>query len=113
MITIKSKTGCFDASLLSSCILSESNAKLVVGMVTEADLDSWKPSDFKAHIDHVIKNFGIDRVMFGSDWPVCKLANANLPDVYNLLNGLLKDLSKEDKRKIFVANGQKFYNLSL
>ena len=85
----------------------------MTGMVTEADLENWKPSDFKAHVDHVIKQFGIDRVMFGSDWPVCKLANANLPDVYKLLNDLLKDLSDADKRKVFVENARKFYNLSL
>ena len=85
----------------------------MTGMVTEADLENWKPSDFKANVDHVIKQFGIDRVMFGSDWPVCKLANANLPDVYKLLNDLLKDLSDADKRKVFVENARKFYNLSL
>ena len=84
-----------------------------LGMVTEADLENWKPSDFKLHVDHVIKHFGIDRIMFGSDWPVCKLANANLPDVYKLLNNLLEDLSEEDKRKVFMENGKSFYSLSL
>jgi len=83
------------------------------GMVTEADWLSWKPKDFKQHIDHVIRCFGIDRVMFGSDWPVCKLANANLTQVYNLLDDLLKDLNENDRKKIFFTNAVKFYNLDI
>ena len=82
-------------------------------MVTEADWLSWKPKDFKQHIDHVIRCFGIDRVMFGSDWPVCKLANANLTQVYNLLDDLLKDLNENDRKKIFFTNAVKFYNLDI
>ena len=82
-------------------------------MVTEADFENWKTSDFMQHVEHVIKHFGIDRVMFGSDWPVCKLANANLPEVYQLLSGLLKDLNEHDKRKVFADNAVKFYNLKL
>lgn len=82
-------------------------------MVTEADLDNWKPSDFKRHIDHVIKHFGVNRVMFGSDWPVCKLANANLPDVFQLLSELLKDLTKEERKLVFCDNAVRFYNLQL
>ena len=86
---------------------------LCTGMVTEADLENWKPADFKQHVDHVIKHFGIDRVMFGSDWPVCKLANADLPDVYKLLSELLKDCDEEKRRLVFSGNAVRFYNLQL
>lgn len=44
------------------------------GLVTEADPSSWKKEDFYPYLDIVIEAFGIERVMFGSDWPVCKLA---------------------------------------
>ena len=82
-------------------------------MVTEGDLNNWKAADFTAHVNHVIKQFGVERVMFGSDWPVCKLANANLPTVLNLLQDILKDFSVEDKRKVFFSNACKFYNLDM
>jgi len=83
------------------------------GMVTEADPTNWKPGDFSAHVNYVIGKFGIDRVMFGSDWPVCKLASANLPTVLDLLQDLLKDFPVQDKRKVFFLNAKKFYNLDV
>ncbi|CAK8684428.1 unnamed protein product [Clavelina lepadiformis] len=83
------------------------------GMVTEGNLNDWKPSDFKKHVDYVIEKFGTDRVMFGSDWPVCKLANANLSDVYELLKGLLSDLSEKDREKVLRLNAIKAYNLAI
>ena len=42
----------------------------VSGLVTEADMERWTPEDLKPYIDHVIACFGIDRVMYGGDWPV-------------------------------------------
>ncbi|AKU15652.1 amidohydrolase family protein [Luteipulveratus mongoliensis] len=44
------------------------------GLVTEADWHSWVPSDLRPVVDHVLECFGPDRVMLGSDWPVCELA---------------------------------------
>ena len=46
----------------------------VSGMLTEADWKSWKTEDFTPYLDVVFNAFGINRVMFGSDWPVCLLA---------------------------------------
>ncbi len=43
----------------------------VSGMVTEADHERWKPSDFKPYLDVVFEAFGENRLMYGSDWPVC------------------------------------------
>ena len=45
------------------------------GMVTEANWTGWKPEDLKPYLDRVLEWFGEDRVMFGSDWPVCLLAS--------------------------------------
>lgn len=83
------------------------------GMVTEADLENWKENDFTKYVSHVVKCFGVDRLMFGSDWPVCKLAHANLPCVHRLLVNLLNDMSDEEKHKIFYSNAVKFYNLQI
>jgi len=44
------------------------------GMVTEAEWNGWKPEDFKPYLDIVLEAFGPERVMIGSDWPVCTLA---------------------------------------
>ena len=82
-------------------------------MVTEADLENWRQEDFTKYVMHVVKCFGVDRLMFGSDWPVCKLAHANLPGVHRLLADLLENMSGEDKHKIFYSNAVTFYNLKV
>ena len=48
----------------------------VSGLITEANWSSWELSDFSPYLDIVFESFGIDRLMFGSDWPVCKLAGS-------------------------------------
>src|SRR5207248_2877748 len=48
----------------------------VSGMVTEADRAAWKAEDFAPYLDVVAAAFGEDRLMYGSDWPVCLLAGA-------------------------------------
>ncbi len=46
------------------------------GLVTEAEWRGWAPADFDAYLDVVFEAFGVDRLMFGSDWPVCLLAGS-------------------------------------
>jgi L-fucono-1,5-lactonase len=46
------------------------------GMVTEADHKNWTPDDLRPYVQHVLKVFGPERLMFGSDWPVCLLAGS-------------------------------------
>src|SRR6266700_100270 len=46
----------------------------VSGLITEADWRSWRAADFKPYLDLAFETFGPDRLMFGSDWPVCLLA---------------------------------------
>ncbi|CAL4131077.1 unnamed protein product [Meganyctiphanes norvegica] len=81
------------------------------GMVTETKLDSWKADDLKPYVEYILSLFGTDRVMFGSDWPVCKLAGASYGDVINTLSGLLGHLTHEELKKIFCTNARKFYNI--
>jgi L-fuconolactonase len=58
-----------------------------------------------------IEAFGIDRVMFGGDWPVCNLTSTFRGWV-ETLHQILKDSSEEDKRKLFHDNAEAFYGLA-
>lgn len=81
------------------------------GMVTEADHDDWKKEDFVRYVRHTLDSFGINRVMFGSDWPVCLLAGSYGEVIDVLKNALPKDLSEDDLDKLFGANAHHFYKL--
>jgi L-fuconolactonase len=80
----------------------------VSGMVTEADHAAWKPSDFKSCLDHVFKVFGVERLMFGSDWPVCLLAGS-YERVFRLAQDYLAPFSPGARAKFFGENCARFY----
>jgi len=82
----------------------------VSGLVTEADWNSWTPEQIKPYINAVIELFGVDRVMFGSDWPVCTLAGA-YDQIVSLVREGLGYLSTEDLQKLFGKNATAFYHL--
>ena len=82
----------------------------VSGMVTEADWHNRKPEDFKPYLDVVFEAFGAERLMFGSDWPVCLVA-ASYRQVKQLIEDYVKGYSQADKDKIFGGNAEKFYRL--
>ena len=80
------------------------------GLVTEADWKNWSKSDFKDYLELVLNAFGIDRLMFGSDWPVC-LLGANYSQVLNIIENFIEPLSDEEKRTIMGGNACKFYRI--
>jgi L-fuconolactonase len=82
------------------------------GMVTEADHHKWKPSDLTPYVHHATEAFGWDRVMYGSDWPVCLLA-ASYRQVWDALHEALGAISEEQRRKVFGANAVRFYGLKV
>jgi L-fuconolactonase len=82
----------------------------VSGMVTEANWKAWKNEDFKKYFDVVLNSFGIDRIMYGSDWPVCKLA-ASYEQVANLAEYLVVDLSQSEKEKFWSKNAINAYGI--
>jgi len=82
----------------------------VSGMVTEADWSAWKPSHFKPYLDLVREAFGEDRLMFGSDWPVCLLAG-NYGEVFRLAEQILQGMSAEAKGKFLGGNAARFYGV--
>jgi L-fuconolactonase len=82
----------------------------ISGLVTEAKLQGWRKEDFRPYLDAVCETFGEDRVMFGSDWPVCLLAAA-YEQVHGLAADYFNQFSVEAQKKFFGANAQSFYRL--
>jgi L-fuconolactonase len=82
----------------------------VSGLVTEADFRSWKPEDLKGALDTVLEAFGVDRLMFGSDWPVCLVATGYGKWV-EVLENYFSDLSQEAISAIFGGNAARFYGI--
>lgn len=81
------------------------------GMITEADHITWSPKDLRNYVGHVYDSFGEDRVMFGSDWPVCNLAGS-YAEVCNALRVTLGDrLNSAQMEKLFFSNGMRFYSI--
>ena len=82
----------------------------VSGMITEANWTTWKTSDFTPYLDVVFEAFGEDRLMYGSDWPVCKLAGS-YRQVYDLTDNYLSQFSPLAKEKFFGGVASEFYGL--
>jgi L-fuconolactonase len=80
------------------------------GMNTEAKWDAWSSADLKPYVTHVLEQFGPDRVMFGSDWPVCILAGS-YQQTLDALRECLGPLAPEDQRKVWAGTAATFYRL--
>lgn len=80
------------------------------GMVTEADWQQWSKRDFFPYFDVVFDYFGPDRLLFGSDWPVCLVA-ANYTQVKTLVEEYVAPWGNEVRAKVFGANAMAFYRL--
>jgi len=79
-------------------------------MVTEAAWKGWQAADFRPYLDVVFDCFGPDRLMFGSDWPVCTLA-APYEQVASIVRDYIQPLSPQMQTKIFGENAVAFYGL--
>jgi len=82
------------------------------GMVTEADWGNWRESDLRPYLDVVFDAFGPDRVMFGSDWPVCLLA-ASYRRVKELVANYIHGFPAEQQEKILGLNAISVYGLKI
>lgn len=80
------------------------------GMVTEAEWQAWQPSDFEPYLDVVFEAFGPERLMIGSDWPVCKLAGEHSA-VMEIVTNYLKRLSPTEQAGVLGENCARFYGL--
>jgi predicted TIM-barrel fold metal-dependent hydrolase len=82
----------------------------ISGLVAYADPQNWTPDDLRPYVEHVIKCFGWDRVMFGSDWPVCTLSSTYTRWVETLIY-LTQDAGESNQRKLFQENAERVYRL--
>ena len=82
------------------------------GMVTEADWNNWKSDDLRPYVHHAMDFFGPDRLMFGSDWPVCELA-ATYEEVHEALVDAIGPISKTERHAIFGGTAARFYGIEL
>jgi L-fuconolactonase len=80
------------------------------GLVTEASWTNWRIEDLKRFVDTALECFGPQRLMFGSDWPVC-LRAASYDRVLEAFQSLLADLNEQERRCIFSGNATEFYRL--
>lgn len=82
----------------------------ISGLLTEADWNKWSKDDIIPYIEVVANAFGSDKIMFGSDWPVCLLA-ASYKETYELVKDYFSTYTKQEQDKIFGANAINFYHL--
>jgi L-fuconolactonase len=84
----------------------------ISGMVTEANFDSWKYEDFVPYMKVVCEAFGNDRIILGSDWPVCRLAG-EYPEVMEIPYEFFGDLSESERKNVNSQNAIDCYQLNL
>jgi len=106
------KDGFFDGwAVLMKEIAKHQNVHCKLsGMITEADYNTWTPQQIIPYMDWVLKVFGTERIMFGSDWPVCLVAG-NYGKVKKLVTDFIANLSKAEQEAIMGKNAVKFYGL--
>jgi L-fuconolactonase len=78
------------------------------GLVTEADHRRWTREELQPYIAHVVQAFGVERIMYGGDWPVSLLATTYREWV-ETLRWATADLTAANQHKLFYQNAQRFY----
>jgi L-fuconolactonase len=82
----------------------------VSGMVTEANWSNWQTEDFTPYLDVVVEAFGINRIMYGSDWPVCELAGGYERSL-SIVQQYFSLYSTAKQNQFFGENASVFYNI--
>jgi len=82
----------------------------VSGLVTEANHSAWLTDELRPFVECALELFGPERLMFGSDYPVCLLA-ASYDRVLDSFQEILKGLNEQEREQIFAENARKFYRL--
>jgi len=81
------------------------------GLVTEAKWKQWQPQDFHRYLDIVIETFGTNRVMIGSDWPVCTLSG-DYASTLRIVIDYAQQFSARVRDDILGGNGARFYHIN-
>jgi L-fuconolactonase len=82
----------------------------VSGLVTEADWQGWKTDDIRRYLDVAFACFGPNRLMIGSDWPVCLVA-ASYERTINVVRDYLDQFTAEERRAVLGGNAARFWRL--
>ena len=82
------------------------------GLVTEADWRAWTPGQLRPYLDAALDAFGPDRIMIGSDWPVCLVA-APYADVIALVRDAIGEYSASEQQRMLEGTAAEFWNLNL
>jgi predicted TIM-barrel fold metal-dependent hydrolase len=83
----------------------------ISGLVAYADPRTWTSEDLRPFVEHVIASFSWDRVLFGSDWPVCTLS-ASYPQVVHALKLITANAGEANQKKLFHDNAVRVYRLT-
>ncbi len=83
----------------------------ISGLIAYADPNNWNTEDLRPYVDHAIECFGWDRVMFGSDWPVCTLS-ASYRQWVDVLLSLTRSAGEASQNKLFHHNAIRVYRLT-
>ena len=84
----------------------------ISGIVAYADSDSWSVETLRPYVEHVIDSFGWDRVVWGSDWPVCTLGGGLLAWIA-ATHALLSGCSNDEREKLLWRNADRLWELGL
>lgn len=83
----------------------------ISGVVAYADPEKWSAEDLRPFVEHVIASFGWDRVLFGSDWPVCTIS-ASFAQWVHTLQGITHAAGERNQKKLFYENAARVYRLN-
>jgi len=84
----------------------------ISGLATEARWNDWDAERLSPYVEHAAKCFGEDRLIFGSDWPVCLLAGS-YGEIKGALDACLAKLGPQVREKAFGANARQAYRLPM
>lgn len=106
------KEGYIDSwALLMRAIAKHENVSCKIsGMITEADYKTWKTIDLMPYVNVVLEAFGPQRIVYGSDWPVCLVAGS-YAQVLSVARDFAGQLSKEERELFFYKNAQRIYTI--
>lgn len=97
-------------NLISDLATNQNIHCKISGILTETENFYWKPEDFQPFLEFVFETFGENRLMFGSDWPVC-LPAGNYGDTISIVENFLQDKNEIVLEKVMGKNASKFYQL--
>jgi L-fuconolactonase len=98
------------ADLLGELARRENVSCKISGMVTEADYNNWTEAQLKPYFDVVLEAFGAERLLFGSDWPVCLVAT-EYKNWLAVVANVVDKLSENEKELFYFKNAEKLYQI--